>query len=221
MKAPFSWPNSSDSSRLSGMAAQLTATNGPLRAAAVAVQEAGHHLLAGAALAGDQDAGLGGGDTGARGPARSLIAGSAQTSSPAVVGRRPPGSPRSARGRAAAAGTPRPGLDRRRGGCARRQCDAVGDDRQEDPLGAPGARSRRAMSVGDVDQEQIGALARAQLRRAPAASDRHVPDRRPRAPRPCVAAAAISAPWPPTISSRMAAAPDCQPSGRLACSARP
>ena len=29
VKAPFSWPNSSDSSRLSGMAAQLTATNGP------------------------------------------------------------------------------------------------------------------------------------------------------------------------------------------------
>ena len=28
VKAPFSWPNSSDSSRLSGMAAQLTLMNG-------------------------------------------------------------------------------------------------------------------------------------------------------------------------------------------------
>ena len=54
VKAPFSWPNSSLSSSVSGMAAQLTATKGPARAARCGVDGAGDQLLAGAALAGDQ-----------------------------------------------------------------------------------------------------------------------------------------------------------------------
>ena len=51
MKAPFSWPKSSLSSSVPGMAAQLMATNGPSRARAERVQRAREELLAGAALA--------------------------------------------------------------------------------------------------------------------------------------------------------------------------
>ena len=54
VKAPRSWPNSSDSSRSFGIAAQLMATNGPLGARAVLVQRVGDELLARARLAGDQ-----------------------------------------------------------------------------------------------------------------------------------------------------------------------
>ena len=57
-KAPFSWPNSSDSSRFSGIAAQFSATNGPAGAARAAMDVARQHLLAGARLAGDQHRGL-------------------------------------------------------------------------------------------------------------------------------------------------------------------
>ena len=53
VKAPRSWPNSSDSSRSFGIAAVLMATNGPL-ARAVLVQRVGDQLLARARLAGDQ-----------------------------------------------------------------------------------------------------------------------------------------------------------------------
>ena len=56
--APFSWPNSSDSSRFSGIAAQFSATNGPRGAARAAMDVARQHLLAGARLAGDQHRGL-------------------------------------------------------------------------------------------------------------------------------------------------------------------
>ena len=69
VKAPFSWPNSSDSSRFSGIAAQLTEMNGWLARAALAVDVARHHLLAGAGLAGDQDAGIGRARPGRRGAA--------------------------------------------------------------------------------------------------------------------------------------------------------
>ena len=52
---PFSWPNSSLSRSDSGMAAQLTAMNLPCGAVAVLVDGAGDKLLAGAALAADED----------------------------------------------------------------------------------------------------------------------------------------------------------------------
>ena len=48
VKAPFSWPNSSDSTRDSGSAAQCTATNGLAPADAREVDRARHELLAGA-----------------------------------------------------------------------------------------------------------------------------------------------------------------------------
>ena len=59
VKAPRSWPNSSLSIRPSGRAPQLTRTNGPAGAVRVAVQGGGDQLLAGAALADDQDGGVG------------------------------------------------------------------------------------------------------------------------------------------------------------------
>ncbi len=62
VKAPFSWPNSSDSSRFSGIAAQLTVMNGFLARLRVRVNEARQHFLAGAAFAGDQHRGIGGRD---------------------------------------------------------------------------------------------------------------------------------------------------------------
>ncbi|MDF9863524.1 hypothetical protein M2437_002506 [Methylorubrum pseudosasae] len=62
VKAPFSWPNSSDSSRASGIAAQLTETNGRPARFDVGVDVAGQHLLAGAALAGDEHGGFRAGD---------------------------------------------------------------------------------------------------------------------------------------------------------------
>ena len=51
MNAPFSKPNSSDSSSVSGIAAQLIATNGSPRAIAQRVDRAREHFLAGAAFA--------------------------------------------------------------------------------------------------------------------------------------------------------------------------
>ena len=62
VKAPFSWPNSSLSSRVSGIAAQLTLTSGPDARGAPGVDHIGQHFLADAAFAGDQDAAFGGGD---------------------------------------------------------------------------------------------------------------------------------------------------------------
>ena len=60
--AACAWPNSSHSSSASGIAPQLTATNGPVARARRAWSGAGDHLLAGAALAGDEDGGVGLGD---------------------------------------------------------------------------------------------------------------------------------------------------------------
>ena len=62
VKAPRTWPNSSDSSSVSGIAAQFTLMSGmsPLRAAVV--DGARHQLLAGAGLAGDEHRALGLGD---------------------------------------------------------------------------------------------------------------------------------------------------------------
>ena len=51
VKAPRSWPKSSLSSRVSGMAAQLTATKGPLARGGELVEGARDELLAGAGLA--------------------------------------------------------------------------------------------------------------------------------------------------------------------------
>ena len=62
VKAPFSWPNSSLSIRFSGMAAQLMADEGLVPSPAQVVQGARQQLLAGAALAQDQDAHVRGGD---------------------------------------------------------------------------------------------------------------------------------------------------------------
>ena len=55
---PLTWPNSSLSSRSSGMAAQLTAMNGLVLAPAVIVQGACHQFLAGAGLAKDENRGV-------------------------------------------------------------------------------------------------------------------------------------------------------------------
>ena len=52
VKAPLTWPNSSDSIKASATAPQLTETNGPL-AARLPVEGLGHELLAGPALARD------------------------------------------------------------------------------------------------------------------------------------------------------------------------
>ena len=55
VKAPFSWPNSSDSSSVSASAPQLTLTNGPSARFERRVDGARHQLLAGARLAVDVD----------------------------------------------------------------------------------------------------------------------------------------------------------------------
>ena len=59
VKAPFSWPNSSDSIRVSGMAAQFTEIIGALARREI-VQCPRHQFLAGARLALDQHVGIGG-----------------------------------------------------------------------------------------------------------------------------------------------------------------
>ena len=59
MKLPFTWPNSSDSSSVSGRPAQLTATNGRAARGLRCVNRARDELLADAALAGDQHLGVG------------------------------------------------------------------------------------------------------------------------------------------------------------------
>ena len=58
---PFSWPNRMLSTRFSGMAPQLTVTNGLDRALALALDGARDQLLADAALALDQHGNVGGG----------------------------------------------------------------------------------------------------------------------------------------------------------------
>ena len=55
VKAPFSWPKSSEAISEGGMAAQLTLTNDLLRASRVPVDGARDQLLAGAGLAGYRD----------------------------------------------------------------------------------------------------------------------------------------------------------------------
>ncbi len=60
VKAPLSWPKSSLSKMVSGMAAQLSATNG-LRARAEVVQAARHLLLAAAGIPADQHVDVGAG----------------------------------------------------------------------------------------------------------------------------------------------------------------
>ena len=55
VKAPFSWPNSSDSSRSRGRPAQFRSTNDFAGAAALRVNPAREHALAGAGLAFNQD----------------------------------------------------------------------------------------------------------------------------------------------------------------------
>ena len=64
VKAPFSWPNSSLSSRVSVSAAQLRQTNGVLAARAGVVDGAGDQFLADAAFAANQHGGLAGGGPG-------------------------------------------------------------------------------------------------------------------------------------------------------------
>jgi hypothetical protein len=62
VKAPFSWPKSSDSIRFSGIAAQLTASERALGAERVLMDATGDELLAGAAFAGDEHRRVAGGD---------------------------------------------------------------------------------------------------------------------------------------------------------------
>ena len=70
VKAPFSWPNNSDSSRVSARAAQETATNGLAARSPRVVDGAGDHLLSGAALALNQHRAAQAGDVARRGPGR-------------------------------------------------------------------------------------------------------------------------------------------------------
>ena len=56
VKAPFSWPNSSDSSRVRGDGRRGDPHERPARAPAVVVERARHDLLAGAGLAAQQHA---------------------------------------------------------------------------------------------------------------------------------------------------------------------
>ncbi len=58
VNAPFSWPNSSDSSRFSCSAAQLTLTKLREARVRVVVDRAGDQLLAGAGLAADEHRGV-------------------------------------------------------------------------------------------------------------------------------------------------------------------
>ena len=77
VNAPFSWPNSSDSISSSGIAAQLTSTNGRSRRMERQVDRARHQLLAAAVLAVDQHAAVGrrgGGDLLAQRPDRRALA---------------------------------------------------------------------------------------------------------------------------------------------------
>ena len=67
VKAPRSWPNSSDSSSVSGSAAQLTATNGRSARGPALVDRAGDHLLPRPALPAQQHGGARRGDAGHRG----------------------------------------------------------------------------------------------------------------------------------------------------------
>ena len=62
MNAPFSWPKSSDSSRFSEGAAQLTASMGRSRRAEAMMNRPGDDFLAGAAFAADQHRGVAAGD---------------------------------------------------------------------------------------------------------------------------------------------------------------
>ncbi len=59
VKAPFSCPKSSDSSRASGMEAQFTLTSGPLVASAVMVDGVHHQFLACAGLSAHEHRGVG------------------------------------------------------------------------------------------------------------------------------------------------------------------
>ena len=90
VKAPFSWPNSSRFQQVLGDGGAVDARRtGRVRAPAVAVDEARHHLLAGAALAGDQHAGLGRGELPGAARARRAIARvGADQLVPLVAGRR-------------------------------------------------------------------------------------------------------------------------------------
>ncbi len=64
VKAPLTWPKSVDSSSSDGTAPVLTGTNGLVAARRVGVNRLGDQLLAGAALALDQDGGAAGRDLG-------------------------------------------------------------------------------------------------------------------------------------------------------------
>ena len=59
VKLPFTWPNSSDSSSVSGRPAQLTGAKTLPRARALRVNASGDDFLARPALAGDQHLGVG------------------------------------------------------------------------------------------------------------------------------------------------------------------
>ena len=76
MNAPFAWPNRSLSSKLGRQARAVDGDERPAGAVAAAVDGPGQHALAGAALAAEQDRGLGRGDAERhvqRGPHRRLV----------------------------------------------------------------------------------------------------------------------------------------------------
>ena len=203
VKAPFSWPNSSDSSRFSGIAAQFTETKAALGAAAVAMDVARQHLLAGAAFAGDQDAGVGRRDLARQ--AKHLVHRRIleHQRAPVVADRREDRGDQLGIGRQRQE-LARAGPDRGDRG-AGIGADPVGDHRHADAL-----RRQRPDQPGDVardvDQHQVGAAPGAQLveprlRRWHVAQlgaplDRHARSRS-RSPWLCM----------PTISTRMTPAP--------------
>ena len=165
VKAPFSWPNSSLSSRFSGIAAQLTEMNGLSARVRFAVDVARQHFLAGAALAGDQDRGIARRDLVGERDHRAhrlvfedqLVAfvgdGGEHGGDQLGVGRQ----------RQVFLGAGADRVD----GAARIGADAAGDDRGADALG-----DERAHQLADVERDiaehEVGAAAAAQARRAPA-----------------------------------------------------
>ena len=159
VNAPFSWPNSSDSSRFSGDRRAVDRDERLARAVRAGVDVARQHLLAGAGFAGDQHGGVGGRDLlGELDHLRHRLVAVDQLAR--VVGDR-----RQHRRDQLRIGRQRDvflgaGVDRGDRG-ARVVGDAAGDDRHMDVLGLQ-ADDERADVDCDVDHEQVGAAAGAQ-----------------------------------------------------------
>ena len=167
-KAPFSWPNSSDLQQVFRDRRAVQRDERPAGAARAAMDVARQHLLAGAGLAGDQHRGLGRAPPARRGAPWPASPGRAR---PARGFRRTPlpGSRRSGRDRAAAAGT----RARRRGSRARRRRDRRRCRRRRPgrPCARPPARATSApMSCARSHSTRSISRVGAQPRPAPASA---------------------------------------------------